>query len=139
MCSLKPNIPGLSDNIRVRSVLGRFLEHSRIYAFGTGEEDSDPLTADDQQPASEVWLGSADMMHRNLDRRVETLVLVTDPVHSARLRDLLDLGMADTTDSWWLQPDGTWTKRTPDAGGAPLRDIHETLIRDKSRGRLADG
>jgi polyphosphate kinase len=139
MCALKPGVPGLSDNIRVRSVLGRFLEHSRIYAFGTGEEDGDPLTADDTPSASEVWLGSADMMHRNLDRRVETLVLVTDPVHSARLRDLIDLGMSDTTASWWLQPDGTWTRRKPDADGAPLRDIHETLIRDKSRGRLADG
>jgi polyphosphate kinase len=139
MCSLKPSVPGLSDNIRVRSVLGRFLEHSRIYAFGTGEEDGDPLTADDPQPVSEVWLGSADMMHRNLDRRVETLLLVTDPGHSAQLRDLIDLGMADTTASWRLQPDGTWTRRTPDADGAQLRDIHETLIRDKSRGRLADG
>jgi polyphosphate kinase len=139
MCALKPGVPGLSDNIRVRSVLGRFLEHSRIYAFGTGEEDSDPLTADDPQSASEVWLGSADMMHRNLDRRVETLVLVTDPVHSARLRDLIDLGMSDTTASWWLRSDGTWTRRTPDADGTPLRDIHETLIRIKSRGRLADG
>ena len=81
ICALKPGIPGLSETIRVRSVLGRFLEHSRIYAFGTGEPDPDE-PGDDADQANEVWIGSADMMHRNLDRRVEALVRVADPAHA---------------------------------------------------------
>ena len=80
-------MPGVSETIRVRSVLGRFLEHSRIYAFGTDDEDDD----------GEVWIGSADLMHRNLDRRVEPLVRVTDPAQRAELRSLIDLAMDDTT------------------------------------------
>ena len=86
MCALRPGVPGLSDTIRVRSVLGRFLEHSRIYAFGTGEPDPDPQPGEDPDAGNEVWLGSADMMHRNLDRRVEALVRVADPAHCTRLR-----------------------------------------------------
>jgi polyphosphate kinase len=126
ICSLRPGVPGLSENIRVRSILGRFLEHSRIYAFGTGE-DSD----------SQVWIGSPDMMHRNLDRRVELLVHVTDPGHQRRLRGLLDLGMDDGTASWWLNPDGYWTRHHRDERGHPLRDIQETLVRER-RIRSAD-
>jgi polyphosphate kinase len=126
ICSLRPGIPGLSDNIRVRSILGRFLEHSRIYAFGTGE-DAD----------SQVWIGSPDMMHRNLDRRVELLVHVTDPGHQRRLRGLIDLGMDDGTASWWLDPDGHWTRHHRDERGRALRDIQETLVRER-RARSAD-
>ncbi len=126
ICSLRPGIPGLSENIRVRSVLGRFLEHSRIYAFGAAE-DSD----------SEVWIGSPDMMHRNLDRRVELLVQVTDPGHQRRLRGLLDLGLDDGTASWWLNPDGYWTRHHRDKRGRPLTDIQETLVRER-RIRSAD-
>jgi polyphosphate kinase len=131
MCALKPGVPGLSETIRVRSVLGRFLEHSRIYAFGTG--DPDP------EARSEIFLGSADMMHRNLDRRVESLVLVGDPGHSAKLRELIAMGMDDGTSSWWLDGDGDWTRHARDVDGAPLTDVQEFLIMDKSRGRLADG
>ena len=143
MCALRPEVPGLSDNIRVRSVLGRFLEHSRIYAFGTGDPDPGPpssqaLPGEDPEAGSEVWLGSADMMHRNLDRRVETLVRVTDAAHTARLRELIALGMDDRTSSWWLSGDGTWTRHARDESGAPFRDVHESLIMDKSRGRLPD-
>ena len=79
MCALRPGVPGLSDTIRVRSVLGRFLEHSRIYVFGTGDPDPDPQPGEDPDAGNEAWLGSADMMHRNLDRRVESLVRVADP------------------------------------------------------------
>jgi polyphosphate kinase len=117
ICALRPGIPGASENIRVRSVVGRFLEHSRVYAFGTGGE-----------PDSEVWIGSADMMHRNLDRRVELLVQVTDPGHQRRLRGLVDLGMDDGTSSWWLNPDGYWTRHHVDEWGNPLRDVQETLV-----------
>ena len=139
MCALRPGVPGLSDNIKVRSVLGRFLEHSRIYAFGTGEPDPDPQPGEDPEAGNEVWIGSADMMHRNLDRRVEALVRVADPVHCARLRELITRGMDDGTSSWWLDGDGNWTRRTRDTGNKPLRDVQESLIREKSRGRSADG
>jgi polyphosphate kinase len=126
ICALRPGITGLSDNIRVRSVVGRFLEHSRIYAFGVGEDED-----------SQVWIGSADMMHRNLDRRVELLVQVADPGHQRRLRGLLDLGLDDSTSSWWLRPDGYWTRHNLDGSGNPLRDIQETLVSQR-RARSAD-
>jgi polyphosphate kinase len=122
ICSLKAGIPGLSDNIRVVSVLGRFLEHSRIYWF---ENDGQP----------EAWIGSADLMHRNLDRRVEALVLLGRPEHLARLGDVLDLGFADDTSSWRLQPDGSWDRMTHDDDGEPLRDLQDYLIRRKREQR----
>jgi polyphosphate kinase len=111
ICTIRPGVPGLSDNIRVRSILGRFLEHSRIYSFGAGD-------------ATEVWMGSADMMHRNLDRRVELVVRVADPAHIRRLSRLLELGMDDGTSSWWLDGDGGWTRR-------PGEDLQETLVRER--------
>jgi polyphosphate kinase len=126
ICALRPGIPGLSDHIRVRSVLGRFLEHSRVYAFGPAEEED-----------AQIWIGSADMMHRNLDRRVELLVQVTDPGHQRRIRRFLDLGMDDRTSSWWLGPDGYWVRHSRDEAGNPLRDVQETLVRER-RVRSAD-
>jgi polyphosphate kinase len=126
ICALRPGLPGLSDNIRVRSVLGRFLEHSRIYAFGAGEDED-----------MQVWIGSADMMHRNLDRRVELVVQVTDVGHKRRLRRVLDLGVDDGTSSWWLNRDGRWVRHSRDEAGNPLRDVQETLIRER-RVRPAD-
>jgi len=126
ICALRPGIPGLSDTVRVRSVLGRFLEHSRIYAFGTGEDEE-----------SQVWIGSADMMHRNLDRRVELLVRVDDPGHHRRLRRFLEMGMDDGTSSWWLNADGYWVRHSRDENGNPLRDVQETLVRER-RVRSAD-
>ena len=117
-------------------MLGRFLEHSRVYAFGTGEPDPRPQPGEDPDAGNEAWLGSADMMHRNLDRRVEALVRVTDPAHSTRLRELIDHGMDDGTSSWWLDDDGSWSSHARDDSGVPLRDVHESLIMDKSRGRL---
>jgi polyphosphate kinase len=127
ICALRPGIGGLSETVRVRSVLGRFLEHSRIYAFGTGDPDPDE-PADARISANEVWLGSADMMHRNLDRRVEVLVRVGDPAHARRLRGLIDRGMAQTTASWWLSTDGTWVRHSHDEDGKPLFDVQESLI-----------
>ena len=128
ICGLRPGLPGVSEAIRVRSILGRFLEHSRVYEFGTGEDGA---------AAGDVWLGSADLMHRNLDRRVELLVRVTDPAQRAELSGLIDLAMDDGTASWWLGPDGVWTRHHLDASGAPLLDIQETLIRIRQgRGSL---
>nr|WP_244900525.1 RNA degradosome polyphosphate kinase [Streptomyces nanshensis] len=122
ICALRPGVPGLSETVRVRSVLGRFLEHSRIFAFGNG---GDP----------EVWFGSADMMHRNLDRRIEALVRVPDQAHRATLTKLLETGMADDTASWHLGPDGEWTRHAHDAEGRPLRNIQESLIEGRRRRR----
>ena len=126
ICSLRPGVPGMSENIRVRSILGRFLEHSRIFAFGEA-----------QGPASEVWIGSADLMHRNLDRRVECLVRVTDPAQQADLRGLIDLAMDSGTASWWLTADGTWIRHHRDSSGALLRDLQQHLIQNL-RGQAAD-
>jgi polyphosphate kinase len=117
ICCIRPGIPGLSETIRVRSVLGRFLEHSRIYAFGPGEGED-----------GEVWIGSADLMHRNLNRRVEALVRVKDPAQQAELRSLIALAMDETTASWWLAGDGTWTRHHLDASGRPLRDLQQYLL-----------
>jgi polyphosphate kinase len=127
ICAIKPGIPGLSETIRVRSVVGRFLEHSRIYAFGTGVADL----------PGEIWIGSADLMHRNLDRRVELLVRVTDEAQQTELRQLIDLAMDPQIASWWLSADGTWTRHHLDSSGAPLADIQELLIKTR-RGRAPD-
>ena len=127
ICSLRPGVPGLSETIRVRSVVGRFLEHSRIYAFGAGGPDS----------SDDVWMGSADLMHRNLDRRVELLIRVTDPAHKAELRSLIDLAMDPSVSSWRLGPDGSWTRHHLDETGTPLIDLQEHLIRFR-KNRPAD-
>ncbi|MFI5063319.1 MAG: RNA degradosome polyphosphate kinase [Streptosporangiales bacterium] len=125
ICALRPGLPGLSETIRVRSILGRFLEHSRIYAFGAGSVED-----------TEVWIGSADLMHRNLDRRVELLCRVRDAEHKRELTSLIDLAMDDRTSSWWLSGDGTWTRHYLDAEGKPMRDLHSYLL--QRRGHLVD-
>lgn len=114
MCAIKPGIPGLSENIKVRSILGRFLEHSRVYEFTNAGD-------------TEVWIGSADLMHRNLDRRVEALVRIKNPDAPA-ISQVLDLGFAETTSSWHLQPDGTWLRHHLDQWGEPLIEFQEFLI-----------
>ena len=114
-CSIKAGVPGLSERITVRSILGRFLEHSRIlYVENAG--------------APEYWLGSSDLMHRNLDRRVEVLVRVTDDIAREHLAGMLDLAFAPDVVAWELQPDGTW-RRNPGEPGAPPRDYQEELMR----------
>jgi polyphosphate kinase len=128
ICGLRPGLPGVSETIRVRSILGRFLEHSRIYAFGRSE---DGAAADD------VWIGSADLMHRNLDRRVELLVRLTDPAQQAELTSLINLAMDNGTASWWLGPDGAWTRHHLDDSGGPLQDLQEHLIQ-VGHGRTTD-
>jgi polyphosphate kinase len=111
ICALRPGRPGLSENIRVRSILGRFLEHSRIFHFGA---------------ADEYWIGSADMMHRNLDRRVEVLLRVADPRLAGKLGEVFDSCLDPATRCWTLHADGSWEPSPPrDAGLTEVRD-HQT-------------
>ena len=130
ICALKPGVPGLSENIRVRSILGRFLEHSRIYAFCNADG---PQIGEGPASGPEVYIGSADLMHRNLDRRVEALVRVTAPEQIDGLIKCVDLQMADSTMSWHMQPDGTYVLHTKDDEGRPLVDSQEYLIRKHQR------
>ena len=130
ICALKPGGPGLSENIRVRSILGRFLEHSRIYAFCNADG---PQIGEGPASGPEVYIGSADLMHRNLDRRVEALVRVTAPEQIDGLIKYVDLQMADSTMSWHMQPDGTYVLHTKDDEGRPLVDSQEYLIRKHQR------
>ena len=130
ICALKPGVPGLSENIRVRSILGRFLEHSRIYAFCNADG---PQIGEGPASGPEVYIGSADLMHRNLDRRVEALVCVTAPEQIDELIKYVDLQMADSTMSWHMQPDGTYVLHTKDDEGRPLVDSQEYLIRKHQR------
>ncbi|WP_051992164.1 RNA degradosome polyphosphate kinase [Mobilicoccus pelagius] len=125
ICALRPGIEGLSENIRVRSILGRFLEHSRIFVFGPHGKDA-------------VYIGSADMMHRNLDRRVEALVRITDRDHIQELVSILERGMSDDHSSWHLAGDGRWTRFHRSEDDAPLLDLQSVLIDEhaaKRRGR----
>ena len=114
ICAMKAGVPGLSENVRIRSILGRFLEHSRLFWFACGGQ-------------SQVGIGSSDLMHRNLDRRVEVLVQLNNPAHIAQIEELFRLAFDEGTASWHLGPDG-WSQRTTDADGKPLLDIQEHLI-----------
>ncbi|CAH0196643.1 Polyphosphate kinase [Microbacterium oxydans] len=125
ICSLRTDLDGISDNITVRSILGRYLEHSRIFAFENG---GDP----------QVYIGSADMMHRNLDRRVEALVRVNDPAHLQELQAFFDLAMDPGTTSWHLGAEGVWERHAEDAEGNPLIDLQDKtmgLIQRRRRAR----
>ena len=114
ICGLRPGVPGLSENIKVRSILGRFLEHSRAFEFANDGN-------------RETYIGSADMMHRNLDRRVEVLVRL-NPELARSVGDILDLGLADTSASWHLRSDGSWVRVDEDGLGNRLTEVHEALI-----------
>jgi polyphosphate kinase len=125
ICALRPGVPGISDNIEVVSVVGRFLEHSRILSFERpGEEER-------------LYMGSADLMPRNLYNRVELVTPVEDPRIRAQLLDVLDRSLADNTNAWVLGPDGGWTRRRPD--GPPrsvqreLMELHEARSGEASR------
>lgn len=130
ICALKPGVPGLSENIRVRSILGRFLEHSRICAFANSDG---PQIGEGPAAGPEVWIGSADLMHRNLDRRVEALVRITAPEQIDELIKYVDLQMADSTASWHMEADGTYVRHSKDAEGRPLVDCQEYLIKRHTR------
>ena len=120
ICGIRAGIEGMSENIRVHSILGRYLEHARIYAF-----------ANDGEP--DVYIGSADLMHRNLDRRVEALIRITHPHHINDLVAMIDLQAADTTSSWRLQPDGTWLRVYLDENGERLTDVQEVAMAQARR------
>ena len=113
ICCLRPGIPGVSDNIRVISIVGRFLEHSRAWYFHhAGNPD--------------VFISSADWMPRNLDRRIEAAAPIQHPAHRDLIRDLLELMWRDNRQAWELAADGTWRQRTP--GTEPERATHRTLV-----------
>ena len=127
ICALRPGVKDLSENIRVRSILGRFLEHSRLFIFGGGK--GGPI----------VLIGSADMMHRNLDRRVEALVRLADPAHIADMQSLMGMGMSDDVSSWHLGGDGQWTRHRLDAQGNELIELQGSLIESNARRRRKAG
>jgi len=114
ICAIRPGVPGLSETINIRSVLGRFLEHSRAFWFANGGD-------------AELYIGSADLMHRNLDRRVEALVRLGSPEHVDEVEQLFDLAFDDTTAAWLLDADGTWHRNEAE-GEEPLRDLQSQLI-----------
>ena len=126
MCALMPKVPNLSENITVRSILGRFLEHSRIFEFKNAGN-------------TEVWIGSADLMHRNLDRRVEALVQLTEPEHVKFIGDLLDLGLSKEIKAWELEPTGQWNLHKFNDQNEPLQDLHEVLIQKSQKRSQLDG
>jgi polyphosphate kinase len=121
-CSLRPGVEGLSENIRVKSIVGRFLEHSRLYAFDAGD-------------TSTMYLGSADLMQRNLDHRIEVLA----PIESARVRQdvkaILDSAFADDTNTWELTPDGIWSRVEPAKPSKPHSHQDAMLRRATARAR----
>ena len=115
MCALKPGVKGLSETIKVRSILGRYLEHSRVFSFQGGGD-------------AKVYIGSADMMHRNLDRRVEVLVRLIEPEHIERVETMFLLAMSDDMSVWNLVADGSWIRSKIDESGAPLRDFQDAVM-----------
>jgi polyphosphate kinase len=123
ICGLRPGVPGISDRIRVVSVVGRLLEHERILQFGRDD----------------FYIGSADWMPRNLDRRVEAMAPVCDPELRDELRWVLDTTLADNMQAWTLQPDGSWVRRAPADGEEPLNSQERFMQHARQRAREAGG
>jgi polyphosphate kinase len=115
ICAVRAGIPGVSENIRIRSLLGRFLEHSRIFHFINGGDD-------------EIYIGSADLMDRNLSRRVESLVRIADPEHKASLIELLDEYLSDEIANWQMLPTGKWQNIAKLSDGTAIESVHQLLI-----------
>jgi polyphosphate kinase len=125
ICCLRPAVPGLSENIHVRSIVGRFLEHSRILAFGAPDR-------------RRYFIGSADMMPRNLDRRVEAMVPVDDPDLQARLQEVLDVNLADDTLAWALDGDGRWARVATEEGVNTHLRLQELAFERARRRRASE-
>jgi polyphosphate kinase len=125
VCCLRPGVEGLSDNITVRSIMGRFLEHSRIFRFGDPSGESE----------ARYTIGSGDLMERNLDRRIEVLVPIFDPELRARLEETIGLNLADDTNSWELQADGRWERVAAVTGLSAQRRLRELAVERARRRR----
>src|SRR4029079_5599764 len=130
-CCLRPGIPGVSETINVVSVVGRFLEHSRIYAFQRGDD-------------SPVLTGCAHIMPRNLDSRVELVTPVEDPALREELIDVLERSLADNTNAWELDAEGAWTRREPGEGESrnvqrELRELHAARAAEQLTGVTSRG
>ena len=115
ICAIRPGVAGMSENIKVRSILGRFLERSRIFHFTNAGED-------------EYWVGSADLMGRNLNRRVESLVRIDKKAHKEYLQEILNQGLSDEVSSWHMNDD-KWTRVTQSKDGKPLKDMHSLFAK----------
>jgi len=117
-CCLRPGVPGLSENIRVTSIIGRFLEHARLFHFRNGGAN----------PAEgEFYLGSADWMYRNLSNRVEAIVPVEEPAHRAKCWDILRIQLNDQRQAWDMQPDGSYVRIKPKSGEKLVRSQNELI------------
>jgi polyphosphate kinase len=120
ICAVRAGIPGISENIRVRSVLGRFLEHSRIFHFANGGDD-------------EIYIGSADLMDRNLNRRVESLVRIIKPEQKHQLIEVVDQYLDEKTARWEMLPTGNWRKVSLNSDGTALKNLQEEMISNYRR------
>jgi polyphosphate kinase len=119
MCSLQPGVPGFSESIQVRSIVGRYLEHSRIFCFGQGDRER-------------YYIGSADLMERNLDRRIEAMAPVKDTALADRLRNVLAVMRRDDRRAWILGDDAEWRRVETTIEGEPQTDTFEVLMADAS-------
>jgi polyphosphate kinase len=117
MCSLQPGVPGFSESIEVRSIVGRYLEHSRIFCFGQGERE-------------QYYIGSADLMERNLDRRIEAMTPIKDAALQDELRHVLEVMRRDDRRAWTLGQNGEWTRVETTIDGEPQTDTFEVLMGD---------